>query len=156
MNKFCLYFRGLKTTTLPAEPARPWIIKEAAQVFRFWKPRALARGASFFLNIIIFLSSFLVYAQNQDRLLEYNLGKISSDKPIKQKYKFYEEIKSTLSLCECVKTNVYKKEEPGKENLWIVNVEFDPQGYSGDVSQDVLLLDKNDKLITLRLKAFVE
>lgn len=116
----------------------------------------LRKFCIFFLNAVILFSTITIYAEKETRLLEYNLGKISSDKVIKHKYKFYEEIKSAMGLCECIKTNVYKKEEPDKEPLWIVNVEFEPQGYDGDVSQDVLLLDKNDNLITLRLKAFVE
>jgi hypothetical protein len=120
------------------------------------KLRRLNKFCFLVLNFIIWSFAFFACAEEQDRLLEYNLGKISSDKLIKHKYKFHEEIKSALTLCECVKTNVYKKEEPGQQTLWIVNVEFDPQGYSGDVSEDVLLLDKDDRLITLRLKAFVE
>jgi hypothetical protein len=109
-----------------------------------------------FLRLALFLCVFLAYADSGSRLLEYNLGKISATKIVKQKYQFHEEIQSALSLCECVKTNVYKKEEPNLKTIWIVNVEFDPRSYSGQVSEDILLLDKDNNLITLRLKAFVE
>lgn len=109
-----------------------------------------------FLSAAIIFYAFSAYAADATRLLEYNLGNIPSDTIVKQKYQFHEEIKSALSLCECVKADVYKKEEPDKEPLWIINIAFNPQGYAGDVSQDILLLDKNDNLITLRIKAFVK
>lgn len=105
--------------------------------------------------IFFLLASLWAYADDNNRLLEYNLGEISFKKVAIQKYEFKEEIKSAISLCECVKVNVYKKEAPKAEPLYIVNIEFDPKDYEGQVTQDIMLLDKNDNLITLRIKAFV-
>lgn len=101
-------------------------------------------------------NSFLSYAQGAGRLIEQNLGEIYFKKIIIQKIEFKEEIKSAVSSCECLKVNIYKKEEPKAEPIYVVNMEFDPKDYEGPVSQDIMLLDKNDDLITLRIKAVVK
>jgi len=113
---------------------------------------------TFFGLIIIFLIfiSFCSYAKDKGRLLEYDWGQIPSDKIVNKEYEFKEEIKSAVTSCECLKASIHKKEEPESETLYIVTAEFDPKEYKGEITQDILLLDKNGQLITLRIKAFVQ
>jgi hypothetical protein len=107
------------------------------------------------LAITFILIFSFCYAENSTRLIEHDLGDISPKKLVKLKFQFKETIKDVTTLCDCVKAWVYKKEESNRDILYIVNVEFDPREYLGEIQQDILLLEENDNLITLRLKAVV-
>ncbi|MEI8349514.1 MAG: hypothetical protein WCI77_05130 [Candidatus Omnitrophota bacterium] len=108
------------------------------------------------LLILLVCSSSLVYAKGMDRLMEFDLGKIPPHKTASYRHEFHEEIVNVTSLCECIKAHVYKKYDHSTEPIYVVSIEFEPSGYNGEVSQDVLLLDSKGNLITLRLKMFVE
>jgi len=109
--------------------------------------------------IVLFLlvcAPFLAYPKGIDRLMEFDLGKIPPHKSALYRHEFHEEIVNVTSLCECIKAHVYKQYDHGNEPMYVVSIEFDPSGYNGEVSQDVLLLDSKGNLITMRLKMFVE
>ncbi|MEM7816436.1 MAG: hypothetical protein QXZ20_00820 [Candidatus Aenigmatarchaeota archaeon] len=108
-----------------------------------------------FSILFIFLVGFVVAEENV-KLIEYDLGKISSEKLVKLEFKFKEEFKGLTSLCSCIKAKIYRKKEENNIFYSIVYIELDPYGYRGDLEQDLILLKENGEVITLRLKAFVE
>ncbi len=104
-----------------------------------------------FLLPAFFLIYTSVIAQDQGKIIEYDLGQVSGAQTIQRKYEIKEKIKSAVSLCECVKIKVIPK-----ENSSLLEIEFDPTEYNGATSQEVKLLDEHDNLITLRIKAYVK
>ena len=54
-------------------------------------------------------------------------------------------------MCDCVEANVIKKKDSS-----LVEVEFNPAGYKGLTIEEIKLLGKNSRIITLRLRAYVE
>lgn len=109
----------------------------------------LGRGA--LLLPVFLLTITLVFAQEHDTVIEYDLGQVLESELIQKKYEIKEKIKSAVSLCECVKIKVTPRD---KDSL--LEIEFNPAGYKGLVFEEVKLLDKNDNLITLKLKAYVK
>jgi len=99
----------------------------------------------------IISSCFLAYAEDKEKVLEYNIGIISPDKIFKKTYEIREEINNAVSLCDCIEVNVTKKKDSA-----LVNVEFDPSEYKGLTIQEIKLLGKGNRVITLRLRAYVE
>jgi hypothetical protein len=100
---------------------------------------------------IFFLASTLVFAQEQSAVIEYDLGQVSQSELVQKKYEIKEKIKSAVSLCECVKVKVMPFNEGST-----LEIEFNPAGYNGPFFEEVKLLDENDNLITLKLKAYVK
>ncbi|MFH1876124.1 MAG: DUF1573 domain-containing protein [Candidatus Omnitrophota bacterium] len=89
------------------------------------------------------------------RVLEHDFGIIPSTAPVSYTFVFDEEVKSVVTLCDCVKASVVKTASAGKHSSSIL-VELDPASYQGPMSQEIFLLDKHSKRITLRVKAFVQ
>ncbi|MCK9615070.1 MAG: hypothetical protein M0R48_06165 [Candidatus Omnitrophica bacterium] len=103
---------------------------------------------------LLFLISFcfFIYAQAPEgKVLEYNIGIISPNKIFKKTYEIKEEINNAVSLCDCIEVNVTKKKDSA-----LINVEFDPSEYKGLTIQEIKLLGKQNRVITLRLRAYVE
>ncbi len=100
----------------------------------------------FFIN-----SCFLAYAQDKGEVLEYNIGIISPEKIFKKTYEIKEEINNAVSMCDCVEANVIKKKDSS-----LIEVEFNPAEYKGLTIVEMKLLGKNSRIITLRLRAYVE
>ncbi|MCK9572940.1 MAG: DUF1573 domain-containing protein [Candidatus Omnitrophica bacterium] len=106
------------------------------------------------LSFYFLLSTFyspIAYAQDKERILEYNVGIISSDKIFKKTYEIKEEITNAVSLCDCTEVSVTKKKDSS-----LINVEFNPSDYKGLTVQEIKLLGKENRVITLRLRAYVE
>jgi hypothetical protein len=127
------------------------------------------------LKIIYILGVFLVFSfcvrgEEAERIIEYDFGRITADVEIKHLFELEGEIKSAVSLCDCVQAGVREKEivaldrEIGiqeereisvEKQITILEIRFDPRGYDGEVYVDVMLLDKDNNLTRLRLKSFV-
>jgi len=102
--------------------------------------------------ILCFVNScFQAAAEDKGQLLEYDIGVISPKKIFKKTYEIKGEINSAVSMCDCVEVNVTKQ-----KNSSLVEVEFNPAEYKGPTIAEVKLLDKANRVITLRLKAYVE
>lgn len=108
--------------------------------------------------LIIFLTGLACLAPccyaDQERVFEHDFGIIPPTAPVSYTFIFDEEIKSVVTLCECVKASIVKTAGDGKHSSSVL-VELDPVSYQGPVSQEIFLLDKHSKRITLRVKAFV-
>jgi len=98
-----------------------------------------------------FLTSTLVFAQEQGTVIEYDLGQVSQSELIQKKYEIKEKIKSAVSLCECVKIKVTPRNKGS-----LLEIEFNPAGYDGSTVEEIKLLDEKDSLITLKIKADVK
>ncbi|MFA5271352.1 MAG: hypothetical protein WC412_03305 [Candidatus Omnitrophota bacterium] len=114
------------------------------------KNKGLPFGLKFLLPIFL-IAHNLVFAQEQGKALEYDLGQVLSSQLIQKKYEIKERIKSAVSLCECVKVKVILFDEGS-----ILEIEFNPAGYNGSTVEEIKLLDEKDNLITLKIKAYVK
>ncbi|MFA5008110.1 MAG: hypothetical protein WC546_02695 [Candidatus Omnitrophota bacterium] len=114
--------------------------------------RKKATAVRWWSLVLVFLisSCFFVYAQEEGEVREYNIGIISPGKIFTKTYEIKEEIIGAASMCDCVKVSVIKK-----TGVSAVEVEFDPSEYHGLVIQEIKLIGKNNHLITLRLRAYV-
>jgi hypothetical protein len=104
-----------------------------------------------FLLSVFLIAHISTFAQEEGKTIEYDLGQVSQSKPVHRKYEIKEKIKSAVSLCECVKVKVI----PGKDAS-LLEIEFNPAGYHGQILEEIKLLDETDSLITLRIKAYVK
>ncbi|UCC95636.1 MAG: DUF1573 domain-containing protein [Candidatus Omnitrophota bacterium] len=102
---------------------------------------------------IILAFIFSCYAQENSQMIEFDFGEIAHSRRVAHRFEFDEEIKSAVSLCECIQAEVYRDEVASK---YIVEVEFDPQEYRGQTTQEILLLDSKHSIIRLRITAFVK
>ena len=93
---------------------------------------------------------FFAYAEDKEKVLEYNIGIISPDKIFKKTYEIKGEITNAVSLCDCTEVSVTKKKDSS-----LINVEFNPSEYKGLTIQEIKLLGKESRVITLRLRAYV-
>lgn len=94
---------------------------------------------------------FFAYAQvPEGKVIEYNIGIISPEKIFKKTYEIEEEITNAVSLCDCTEVSVIKKKDSS-----LIDVEFDPSEYKGLTIQEIKLLGKESRVITLRLRAYV-
>ncbi|RKY33576.1 MAG: hypothetical protein DRP68_01940 [Candidatus Omnitrophota bacterium] len=105
--------------------------------------------------ILVFIYS-ICFAQEKERLIEYDFGEISQECVVKHKFQIEKRIKNGVALCECVQVKVYKEKQNLKNSFYTVEIEFNPQGYKGDTIQDVLRVDEENNWIRLRIKAFVK
>jgi hypothetical protein len=91
------------------------------------------------------------YAQDKGKIIEYNLGAVAAGTVIKKTYEIDAEIINAVSMCECFKVEVKKKDK-----ISLIMIEFDTSDYNGLTAQEVKLLDQSDNLITLKLVVDVE
>lgn len=106
----------------------------------------------FFALAFLVSACFLAYTQApEEKVLEYNIGIISPDEIFKKTYEIKEEITNAVSLCDCTSVNVIKKKDSS-----LIEVEFDPSEYKGLTVQEIKLLGKENRVIILRLRAYVE
>ena len=117
----------------------------------------------FFLFLLLFLlagqngfAGLPSFAEGEVKVIEYNLGEVLSDNTIEKSFEFKKRIVSVVTLCDCVHVEVIEKKIPPNDDLYVVKVAFNPEGYEGPVEQDVCLIDEDDSLVTLRIKAFVK
>ncbi|MDD4954619.1 MAG: hypothetical protein PHP17_01070 [Candidatus Omnitrophica bacterium] len=96
-------------------------------------------------------SCFLVQAEDQESTIEYNIGIIPPDRVFTKTYDIKEEVYSAVSMCECVEVDLIKEKGFSK-----VEIEFNPAEYKGLTIVEVKLLCKGNKVITLRLRAYVQ
>lgn len=102
--------------------------------------------------LFVFINSlFLTYAEDKEKVLEYNIGIISPDKIFKKTYEIKEEVANAVSMCDCIEVNVTKQKESS-----LVEIEFNPAEYKGLTIVEVKLLTKGSRVITLRLRAYVD
>lgn len=107
------------------------------------------------LAIILSLWCGTCLAQNSAiESREFDFGNIASSAVATHDFEFKEKIRSVVAMCECAKPTV-RTLTRRKETVYIVHVEFDPQGYSGDVKVDLVALDSNNNVINIALKAHV-
>lgn len=104
-----------------------------------------------FLLSVFLIAHISIFAQEQGKTIEYDLGQVSQPEPVHRKYEIKEKIKSAVSLCECVKIKVI----PDKGHS-LLEIEFNPAGYHGQILEEIKLLDEKDNLITLRIKAYIK
>lgn len=91
-------------------------------------------------------------AHNEEEvdIVEYDFGLISGESPVSKTFVFPEEIETAVSLCECV--SFKQREEDEKDHLTLF---FNPLGYSGKTVQEALLVDKQGKIIRIKISAFI-
>lgn len=107
------------------------------------------------LKIFIILFSIsscpLAQAEENESTIEYNIGIIPPDKVFTKTYDIKEEVYSAVSMCECVEVNLIKEKGSSR-----VEIEFNPAEYKGLTIVEAKLLCKGNKVITLRLRAYVQ
>jgi hypothetical protein len=103
-----------------------------------------------FLLSIFLIAHISIFAWEQGKIIEYDLGQVLQSELAKKQYEIKEKIKSAVSLCECIKIKVI----PDKGHS-LLEIEFNPAGYHGQILEEIKLLDAKDNLITLRIKAYV-
>ena len=99
--------------------------------------------------VVYFLSS--CFAQDLDKVIEYDFGKVASATIVNSDFELQEQTKSVTSLCECLKVQL--KEYQDKQ---MIQIEFNSLGYQGQFQQEILLVNKDDKVVRLKIKAFIE
>ena len=104
-----------------------------------------------FILIIAAAFSFFAYAQDKGEVREYNIGIIPSDKVFEKTYEIKEEISNAVSLCDCTEVSVIKKKDSS-----LIDIKFDPSEYKGLTIQEIKLLGKQNRVITLKLRAYVQ
>lgn len=105
----------------------------------------------FFALFFVVNSCFFAYAEDKEKVFEYNIGIISSEKIFKKTYEIKDKIINAVSLCECVEVTLNKKGD-----ISLIDVKFDPREYKGLTIQEIKLLNEKSQLTTLRLKAYIE
>ncbi len=104
------------------------------------------------LILVIFLFfSAGVFAQNPAKIIKYDFGKVKPNTQTQAQLKTEEDIVSLASLCECIKAKVEEKDD-----LTLINIEFDSTGYQGQVQETVFMVNQKNQLIKLKIKALVE
>lgn len=106
--------------------------------------------------ILFFLLSLSCYAGICGNLMEVDLGTVSNQKIVEHEFEFAGEIKNVMSLCECIEVSTRKNEVSSKKYLSVVKIIFDPKNYVGETAHDVILVDTQDRVTRLTIKAIVE
>lgn len=109
------------------------------------------------LSIVLSFIFPLCFAEIYGELIEFDLGTVSNQNIVEREFEFAGEIKNVISLCECLEISTHKKELSfkGYPVTSIVNIIFDPKDYVGETTHDIILVDTQDKVTKLRIKAVV-
>ncbi|MBD3246107.1 MAG: hypothetical protein GF333_03760 [Candidatus Omnitrophica bacterium] len=85
-----------------------------------------------------------------EEIISHRFGEVSPDRIQRTALFVPAEIIHVVPLCECVAA--YAAPENGGTRL---TVEFDPAGYRGDTTQELMLMDADRQMIRVRLHARV-
>ena len=96
--------------------------------------------------------AIVAFSQEQPQLL-VDFGTLTPEERPQQELALDFEVTNVVIPCSCVTAKMKPVEA---SELPILAVGFNPTGYQGEVIQDITLVDSDENLITVRVKAFVE
>lgn len=99
----------------------------------------------YWLACLFFIPCFLAYS-GQERSITYDLGETTVNRKIKRIIEIEKGVVNVVPLCDCIKARILEPNNK-KNRTSLLEVVFDPTGYSGQVSEELRLVDEN-KIVT--------
>jgi hypothetical protein len=84
-----------------------------------------------------------------------DFGKISDQNIVKRSVEVDKELVNVVAGCDCVRARISLKKK-NRKNISVLDLEFSPAGYSGEVEQNIFLEDKKSQRIKVQIRAQVE
>lgn len=103
--------------------------------------------------LIISVIAWVPASYTDEQLIELDFGRVTSGAIAERTFVIAKSIHNIVVPCECVTLKPLSKPD---ENPTTLSIEFDSRGYEGDVIQDIILVDDQENLITVRLRADVK
>ncbi len=104
-------------------------------------------------GLLLVGASFWLWAESPEPAYEVDFGLISGLEIVSTTIAIDVDIVNVVVPCECVLAHILPQEDKGRP---VLSLQFDPSGYRGPVVQDITLIDRQNQLITVRVKAQVE
>lgn len=107
-----------------------------------------------FTAVITFLLLFYPQTESSaEQLIKLELGRVASGTIVERTLVIQRSIRNIVITCECTEVKALSKPNQSPTTL---DIKFDSRGYKGKISQDIILVDSEENIITLRLSADVE
>ena len=113
----------------------------------------MAKIISFITVIALLLLFYPQTGRSAEQLVKLDLGKVAAGAIAERTFVIARSIHNIVIPCECIQLKALSKPDANPTTL---DIKFDSRGYKGKVSQDIILVDNEENIITLRLSADVE